>query len=275
MMKNIWLIANSRSGSTDESGIEAVRTKIEALGATLTRFIDLAEEELPAPGDAPPDIIAALGGDGTAHAVIDHYGADERFALLILPGGTMNLLAKKLHGPEADMDAVLEKSLGKAARECRMPLLKGPDFTSLVGVIAGPATAWGDVRENMRDGGIGAVIEKLRTAISQTFEGQPIRLAGVEGDHSALFVEPKADGLHAWAVQTEGLGDLAAHGWAWLNRDFLGGPTEKLAQGRTLVLESDHGRIGLLVDGERMGAAVPLALKWAQCPARFIATARA
>ncbi|MGE4432102.1 MAG: diacylglycerol kinase family protein [Sphingobium sp.] len=272
-MKTVWLIANSRSGSTDEGSIEEVQGRIGALGATLTRFIDLAGEDLPDPGEAPPDIVAALGGDGTAHAVIDHYGADERLALLVLPGGTMNLLARKLHGQEADTAAVLERSLGSAARECRMPLLKGPDFDSLVGVIAGPATAWGDVRENMRGGGITTIIDKVQTAISQTFDGHPIRLAGVEGEHSALFVEPHADGLHVWAVQTEGLGDLAAHGWAWLNRDFLGGPTEKLTQGKALTLESGRGRIGLLVDGERMKATAPLALEWTHCPARFIATA--
>ncbi|OYW88545.1 MAG: hypothetical protein B7Z20_02260 [Sphingobium sp. 32-64-5] len=271
-MKTIWLIANSRSGSTDEGGMETVREAIAAAGATLARVIDLAEEDLPDPADAPPAIIAALGGDGTANAIIDHYGANERLALLILPGGTMNLLAKRLHGEDADIMTVLRRALGGAARECRMPLLKGPGFASLVGVIAGPATAWGDVRENIRDGGIGALVETVRIAISQTFEGQPIRLAGTEGEHSALFVEPRGDGLHAHAIQTEGPGDLAAHGWAWLNRDFLGGPTAELAQGRALTITSGHGRIGLLVDGERMAATPPLALEWAQCPARFIAT---
>lgn len=275
-MTSIWLIANGRSGSTGEDAIRAAREKMEGLGASVTRFIDLAEEDLPDPGDTPPDAIASLGGDGTAHAVIARYGPDARLPLMILPGGTMNLLSGKLHGRDADVDAVLERLLRGAAVERRMPLLTGPGFASLVGVIAGPATAWGDVRENMREGGIGAVLEKMRDAISETFEGAPIRIAGMAGDHSAIFIEPQADGqLHAWSVQTEGLGDLAAHGWAWLNRDFLGGPTEKLTQDRVLTLESARRRIGLLVDGERKEADGPLRLEWAECPARFLATADA
>jgi len=271
-MKTIWLIANSRSGSTDEGGINAVRGKIAALGARLDRFIDLAGEDLPDPGDAPPDIIASLGGDGTANAVIERYGSKDCPPLLILPGGTMNLLAKKLHGEEADIFEVLEKALSGDIPEEFLPVLKGPDFSSLVGIIAGPATAWGEVRENMREGGIGAFIEKVQDALSQTFDGKPIRLAGAEGEHSAIYIEPESDGLHAHSVQTENVADLAAHGWAWLNRDFLGGPTEELAQGQTMALEGGGRQIGLLVDGERMKARAPLTLTWALCPARFIAT---
>ena len=271
-MKNIWLIANSRSGSTDEGGIDRLREQIAGPNARLARFIDLAREDLPAPGEEPPDIIAALGGDGTANAVIARYGRTDCPPLLILPGGTMNLLAKKLHGEEADSAAILEKVLDGRAEERILPLLKGPDFTSLVGIIAGPATAWGEVREHVRGGTIGAFIAKLRHAIGQTFDGQPIRIAQARGEHSAIFVAPERDGLHAHAVQTDGLGDLAAHGWAWLNRDFLGGPTERLTQGETLTIEGGGRHIGLLVDGERRKARTPLRLTWTQCPARFLAT---
>jgi len=42
-----------------------------------------------------------------------------------------------------------------------------------------------------------------------------------------------------------------------------------------LTLESARRRIGLLVDGERKEADGPLRLEWAECPARFLATADA
>ncbi len=271
-MKSIWLIANSRSGSTDEGDIEQAQERIAALGATISRFIDMASEDLPTLDDTPPDIIAALGGDGTANAVIERYGRKDCPPLLILPGGTMNLLAKKLHGEEADREMVLDKALNGGATEAALPMLKGPDFTSLVGIIAGPATAWGEVREHMRDGAIDTIIEKVRTAISQTLDGQPIRLEETEGEHGAIFIEPEGDGLHAHAVRTERLGDLAAHGWAWLNRDFLGGPTENLMRGKKMTLTSENRKIGLLVDGERRKANTPLVLEWSECPARFLAT---
>lgn len=269
-MTNAWLIANSKSRTTDAGVIDESCRLIEAEGIALERRIDLSDEELPDASTGLPEFIVSLGGDGTANAVIERYGADDGPRLLILPGGTMNLLSGKLHG-DADIGEVIGRAFS-LGRECRLPLIKGPDFQSLVGMIAGPATAWGEVREDIRTGAIEDLADDVREALSATFEGPGMLLAGEAESHAALFVEPLADRLAAHAVHADSLADLALHGWAWLNRDFLGGPTEELARGERLTLESERGGAALLVDGERCGAASPLILDWAQCPARFIAT---
>lgn len=268
-MTSLWLVANSNSGSTGEGRIEEVRDHIAACGIEMIRFVDLTSENLPVMDDAP-DIIASLGGDGTANAVIGRYCEAPDSAILILPGGTMNLLAARLHG-EANVEEIVEKA-ARSPRIITLPRIEGPDFTSLVGVIAGPATRWGEVRENIREGDLPTLIDSIPAALEETFEGERVRVKGQDEDHAALFIDPQQEGLRVHAIHTESLGDLALHGWAWLKRDFLGGPTGMLMEGRTAVLEQDGGEIAMLADGERRSASSPAELRWGLCPARFITT---
>jgi len=270
-MTRVWLIANSNSRATDETMIAGACEAIRGAGAEVVRTIDLASEVLPEAADNPPDMIASLGGDGTANAVIRRFGTEDGPALLILPGGTMNLLAQRLHG-EAPLVQVVESALSQG-RIVALPLIEGPNFLSLVGVIAGPASAWADVREDLREGAIEELITDVKAALEATFAGPAVRLRGHLDDHAALFVEARADGLHVHDIRAESTLDLIRHGWAWLRRDFLGGPTERLEKGRDIVIESSDAEIMLLVDGEMSSASAPLTLSWGSCPARLIATA--
>lgn len=270
-MTRVWLITNSNSRTTDEAVIAGICEAIERAGGEIVRKIDLANEDLPDVGDDLPDMIASLGGDGTANAVIARFGTEDGPPLLILPGGTMNLLAQRLHG-EAPLDQVVERALSQG-HIVALPLIEGPGFRSLVGVIAGPASAWAEVREDLREGAIEALITDVKAALEATFAGPTVRLRGHTGDHAALFVEARDDGLHAHDIRADSILDLIRHGWAWLRRDFLGGPTERLEMGCDLVIESMEPEIMLLVDGEVSSASAPLTLRWGSCPARLIATA--
>lgn len=275
-MTHLWLITNSMSSTTNASVIKGVCAHIEAQGGILSRQIDLAREELPALQNDAPDIIASLGGDGTANAVINAYSEESTPPLLILPGGTMNLLAAKLHS-EASIEQVIEDGLATAQNQgsiCTLPQVNGPDFRSLVGVIAGPTAHWGAVREDIRQGEVGALVEDISTALQETSSGARVRLRKQGEEFVALFIEPHDDGLYAHDIVAENIIDLAHHGWAWLNRDFLGGPTEKLKRAHEIHIDCDEERIQLLVDGEQMSAPSPLCLCLSQCPIRFIKTAK-
>jgi len=275
-MTHLWLITNSMSSTTNASVIDAVRAHFEEQGGIISRRVDLAHETLPALMHDIPEIIASLGGDGTANAVIDTYSRESAPPLLILPGGTMNLLATKLHG-KAGIEQVVAAGLAATHAEnsiCTLPQVNGPDFRSLVGIIAGPTAHWGTVREDMRQGEVGALADDISTALQETFSGARVRLNDQDADHAALFIEPQDNGLYAHDIVAENMADLARHGWAWLNRDFLGGPTKKLKCAPEIQIISDDERLELLVDGEQMSAASPLHLSLSQCPARFIRTVK-
>ena len=271
-MTTYWVIANSSSRTTDEAKIAETCDAIRAAGGIVARQVDLANEPMPPPGTAQmPDIVASLGGDGTASAVVDRYGTADGPRLLILPGGTMNLLAARLHGDDATPAEIIARA-AQSGRTCRLPSVEGPDFRSLVGIIAGPASAWADVREDLRAGEIGALARDIPVALRETFAGPTLRLRGREQDHAALFVDAHTDGLHVHDIVAGSVGDLIRHGWAWLNRDFLGGPTEHIGKARQIIIESAEDEIMLLADGERHYAGAPLPLRWTDCPARLIAT---
>lgn len=270
-MTSVWLIANSSSRSTDETAIAGACAAIERAGGKVVRRIDLAAEDLPGPDTGAPDMVVSLGGDGTANAVIRRYGVESGPRLLILPGGTMNLLSQRLHG-DTPLDQVVERAFS-GGRVVTLPLIEGADFRSLVGIIAGPASAWAEVREDLREGALEELVADVKAALEATFTGPAVRLRGRRGDHAALFIEAREDGLHAHDIRAESTLDLIRHGWAWLRRDFLGGPTERLEKGSDLIVESDEAEIMLLVDGEMASAAAPLTLRWGSCPARLIATA--
>jgi hypothetical protein len=216
-MSTMWLIANSMSKTTDSRVIEQISACIADNGYELTKLVDLSTKTLPSSGSLP-DIITCLGGDGTANAAIEKYGADADAKMLILPGGTMNLLAHKLHG-DADVETIIGKS---SFRETivQLPQIVGPDFRSLVGVIAGATAAWGDVRESLRSGDVEEIVEQARTALQATLSEPGIKLNDDEALYNALFIEPVVDGLLAKEIKADTLSDLAQHGWAWLNRIF-------------------------------------------------------
>src|SRR5688572_11847913 len=69
-------------------------------GFEVARLVRFPDEPLPSPAGlagAGVDCVAVYAGDGTVNTLVTGlYGWDG--AVLVLPGGTMNLLAKRLHG---------------------------------------------------------------------------------------------------------------------------------------------------------------------------------
>ncbi len=265
----MWLIANSMSKATDWQVIEQTCAVIGENGYRLIKLVDLGKEALPTQKPLP-DIIACLGGDGTANAAIAQYGEEAGVALLVLPGGTMNLLAHKLHG-DADVATIIEKA-ANGGEIVRLPQIAGRGFRSLVGVIAGATAAWGEVREALRSGDVEAIVEEARDALQTTLSEPGVRLGNHDPLYTAIFIEPREDMLCAQEIKADTLADIAQHGWAWLNRDFLGGPLVHLDEAPEITLSDSTGKLAMLVDGERMSVPSPVRLYAEMCPARFLGT---
>lgn len=270
-MGSIWLIANGASASTDEAAIARVRSALDEAGKASVRLVDLQNEEMP-PASGLPDVVAVFGGDGTVVSAVARYGAAQGTALLVLPGGTMNLVSAMLHGADATPEAIIASAFSRPLL-CALPHIEGPDFRALTGLIAGSTVRWGDVREELREGDIGGMLRAAGDALDATMgDADDICLEGLGERRDALFVRPTAQGLEVEAILAGTLGGLAQHGLAWLRRDFLGGPTERVASGDAFTLSGPDDRLQLLVDGERCEAPSPLPLRHGWCPARFLAT---
>jgi len=268
-----WLVINPRSGSYDADLVEAIKARFVEAGAPVARVIALGDEELPdraAVDSAGVDRIMILTGDGTISALATMLeGWDGE--LLVLPGGTMNLLARALHG-EADALGIVGGVIAGTARAVTVPVVASEGFVAYAGVVAGPTSTWGDVREDMRNLDLAALAESVPRALSATLAENEIAMEGHEERYTAVYLEPAETGIRAFGILADHVGQLAAYGWAWVTGDFRNGPCEPLPVETRLVLRNLAGNAGidLLVDGEKRRGANPMIFRQEMSRLRFL-----
>lgn len=274
----VWLVCNQASGSNDEAAVEALVQALAEADFDLDRILRFPDEPAPQPAeldDAGVDILCVFGGDGTTHSVVTSawgWGG----AVLVLPGGTMNMLAKRMHGDVPAPEIVAR--LGKTAlRTSRPAVIRSRHGIGLTGALAGPGTVWNEVREAMRALNILEFVATAREAISQSASGPKVMCADVdcgrEDGYAAITVVPQDDGLAANGYYAESLADYAGQGIALLNRDFRDGPHDELGLHRQVRLVCPTGEpMGLLIDGEPFDGGSEENFELAPCEVDLVTT---
>jgi len=274
----VWLVCNPASGSNDEAAVEALAAAVADAGLDLARIVRFPDDGAPEPADldaAGVDILAVFGGDGTTHSIVAAaYGWGG--AVLVLPGGTMNLLAKRMHG-EALAPDIIARLIGKKLRTQRPNVIRSRHGIGLTGALAGPGTVWNEVREAMRSANVLDFVATAREAIAQSANGPRVVCAevdcGREDGYAAITVVPREDGLKANGYYAESLADYAGQGIALLNRDFRNGPHDELGRHERLRLVSPTGEpMGLLIDGEPFDGAAEEIFELGPCEVDLVTT---
>lgn len=266
------LICNVQSGSHDE----AIRAQIETIcrdhGAPLAATFALPDDDVPDAAQLAADGIDLLlvwTGDGTINAAARKTAGWDG-AILPLPGGTLNLLSKALHGDRPAPEILADALAGKGQRR-PIPTIRSDQGEAFITVIAGPATRWAEVRETMRQDGLIEASRSAPDALDEMMNAPGVRVAGHDTAYPAVILTPTHGGIRADGILTEGTGDVLRHGLAWLGGDFRDGPSEPIATGDTVVLESD-APISLEYDGELDEVASPAPFRLAISAVDFIAT---
>lgn len=267
------LICNTQSGSHDEAVREQIAELCRAHGAPLVATFALPDGDIP---DAAAlkqqgiDLLLVWTGDGTVNAAAT-TAAGWDGAILVLPGGTLNLLSKALHG-DRPVPEILADALQDNVRRSPIPTINSNAGTAFITVIAGPATRWAAVRETMRQDGIIEASRAAPEALDEMMNGPGVRVGADGKAYPAVILTPTPTGIRADGILTEGTGDVLRHGLAWLGGDFRDGPSEPIATGETLVLESDES-ICLEFDGELDETASPARFSLGSSAVDFVATA--
>lgn len=252
----IWLIANESSGSNSPAALAALESCCGEHGYTTVRRISFPDEALPAPADleaAGIELLAIYAGDGTVNGAVTRlYGWTG--AVLVLPGGTMNLLSLRLHG-DSPMEEIVARAAAGAARRVRPKIARTAHGDALAGLLAGPGTAWYAVREAMRQADVVEIAESASEAIAETTGGSMLRCRepalGREGGYPLIDITPGQWGLQLDAYHAESPGEYLQQGWALLRRQFREGPHDRLGLlDRVVVSDSENRPVGLLIDGE-------------------------
>jgi diacylglycerol kinase family enzyme len=250
-MERLWLISNAQSGSTSQSKCAAIEAICHERGLTLVRHSRFPDDDLPDEvGLAAEriDTVVLFAGDGTINACLCTL-ANWQGSILILPGGTMNLLAKALHGNREPED-IIHAAHASPVRVAR-PYIEAGSSRAFVAVILGPAAHWADVREAARKGLYSRLFRFTVRAWRRTFR-QAVRITGVAGmrrGYQAIFVTPGEEGMRVAAVDARDWRTIIDLGWEWLRGDWVAarGVEEKPA---TSFWTSGKRPVLALFDGE-------------------------
>ena len=280
MAREIWLVSNASSGSNDDATLTALDACCAEHGLRIADRTVFPAQDLPSPAildAAGIDLVAVFAGDGTINSLIEAL-AGWSGAVLVLPGGTMNLLYHRLHG-ERTMEDVIA-AVGRGESVLRRPgVIRSAYGNAYAGLLAGPGTSWGRVREAMREAAVAELAESTVAAIDETLTGEMIACAAPEfgrrEGYPLLCLEPGDAAIDVVAYHAQSAGEYLGQAWALLRRNFREGPHELLGQTRAVRLASTRGnRFGLLIDGEEAEAEPEAEFALAPAEVDLVATRR-
>lgn len=251
-----WLVTNSASGSNNPAALDALSRCLADHGLAPGRTLAFPDHPLPSPSDlnaAGVELLIVYTGDGTLNATLDKL-AGWSGAVLVLPGGTMNLLSKRLHGdfPAAEIVAVVAAG---GARRRRVHRIAGECGDAYAGLLAGPGTHWGQVREAMRELDLARMAAGAADAIAKSTGETTVRAVtpplGNRDGYPLIDLTPGEHGIQISGYHAANLAELAQQGWALLRRRFREGPHDRLGIVEEVTLENIDGTpVEVLLDGE-------------------------
>ncbi|MBY9068004.1 hypothetical protein K1X12_13920 [Hyphomonas sp. WL0036] len=209
-------IVNEKSGSVPEDGRDQLLALLEELGHEVALPASLEadlEEQVAGLNAAGVEAIAVWGGDGTICTVLQT--SSDRTPVLVLPGGTMNLLPKRLHAGELNWKKIVETVLASPKSEW-IPAGEVGRQRFYVAALFGQLTHLGESREAVREGAlleaVSILTDKDTLDVESSLEVE-VNLAGERRAFpaTAAAVLPDADGgLEIAVVAPDNHLDLAA-----------------------------------------------------------------
>lgn len=167
-LRSIVALVNPKSGSVAAGALDVLRARAAAAGLMLEAR--LVEQDWPGAVRAAvaraPDAIAILGGDGTARCAAE--SVDWRAPpLLLLPGGTMNMLPHALYGDLAWPDVFDAVAARGVVTTLHGAEADGRAF--FVAAIFGTPALAQPAREAAREGRVLAAAAHLRRVMTLAF----------------------------------------------------------------------------------------------------------
>ena len=274
-----WLVVNPASGSNTASSTDTVAAALAERGFRVGRVIAFPDDELPTPAAldaAGVALVVVYTGDGTVNALVNGL-AGWGGAVVVLPGGTMNLLARRLHR-DLGFDQILDIVAAGGARPGRLACVRCDAGLATAGLLVGPGTCWSRVRESMRHMAIAEVATGAIAAIRQSATGPFVRAPdnalAREGGYPLIELTPGEHGLQADGYYAEAPLEYAGQAWAVLRRRFREGPHDRLGVAASIHLASiDGSPLDCLIDGEPAQCPTPCTFTVEPCGVDLLATA--
>ena len=275
----IWLVANAASGSNSGDALDNLTARLAAISREPARIVHFPDDPLPTRADLERErvgILAVFAGDGTVNAQCARLHGWQG-AVLVLPGGTQNLMARALHGEEASVEGIVAALDRGRLASARRRLIRCTQGDALCEIVAGPGAVWADVREEIRDGGLGGIATSLGEAIRRSASDPGVAIVepatGRKEGYPAIRLHPGASGMAVDAYGPQDIAGVAQQAGAMLRRDFRTGPHDALGEHDRVRCRS-AAPIELMIDGERRTGSRDETFEIMDCDVNFLSSIR-
>ncbi len=275
-MERLWMITNPASGSANEEKCAAIEAIFEEKGLELAGRTNFPEDGLPDVEElvaAKVDMVVLFAGDGTVNAAAVKYDKWHGKAL-ILPGGTMNVLAKRLHGATDPHDIVHVAHDNPVIRT--LPYVESGPHRAFCAMIVGPAAAWATAREAVRYRRFKRLIRAARVAWTRTWSRGVTLSDGTrkKGNYKALLIAPEDGWLKITAFSTNTLREVVGLGWRWLAGNWHDAPSVDDSRSAHVTVTGRRA-LHALFDGEEVKLPSPARISSGTSNLRFVTTVEA
>jgi diacylglycerol kinase family enzyme len=276
--QRIWLVLNEASGSNDRDALAKLELTFREAGLAVERVLVFPDQPLPSGARLDASgirLVVVFAGDGTVSALISALEGWSG-AVLVLPGGTMNLLFHRLHGDRSVAD-VVRQAAADGARRTRPGVIRCSAGTATADLLAGPGTSWHHVRESMREADLVGVAAGAAQALSATLGAPGVACrepdCAAADEYPMIMLTPVAEGIRVRGFRAETAGEYIEGGLAVLQRRFREGPHDDLGVARRVTLASTTAEpLPLLLDGELAEGAPEEVFRLVPCGVDLLAT---
>ncbi len=262
LKRRVAAVINTSSGGCDAAAEAKLRAVFDQAGlgqATVTTVTSDGLEAALKAAIAACDVLVTLGGDGTIRSAAERCGA-AGIPLIPLPGGTMNMLTTALHGSAGWEKALADTLAAPKLRTVSGGKAQGRPFYCVA--ILGTPTLWADAREAVRRGDLVAAVGLSVTAIRRHGANRLSYRLGenLTGTAEAVAVicplvsrsmAKDEQALEAVALDPETAAEAFGLAMHAMMDDWRRDPSVEGAK-VTRVIVTAHGRIPLIMDGEKV-----------------------
>lgn len=260
----VAVVINPAATGVTEHGADRMRRALHANGLHGADIVTLGAGEIEGQMrevvEHAPDLFIVWGGDGTHRSALSAVGL-RASNLLLLPGGTMNLLSKSLHGHKPWQQIL--RTVVFASTTHVMPAGKINNDVFYCAMLAGAPVRFAEARESIRHGNIGKSLGQLSAGLGElesvhlsarfteryNFRDERLPTTSVIG----ALVGPMARNNRMEIFTLAHPSAMSALSIVWSSLLFSWREAQGVAivAAETLVIDSEEGgEIPVIVDGE-------------------------
>lgn len=283
-----FALFNPASGSVPPDGGERLIAALETAGVRDTEMIQIDSSDcvsqLKQIAAQSPDLFVVWGGDGTLKAALETAGQVTP-NLLLLPGGTMNLLTRSIHG-DKNWEQIIADVLASPKRRM-LPAGRVNDDMFFCAMLAGAPAQFAEARESLRRGELVKAAAEARAAIDTlntlelnanykdgySFEGGQLPTTSIIGAVVGSLTKT-GKGMEVAALADPTTGGALNVVWTSFFTDWRSAPGVTTAPATSLEIGNEAGDdIPLIVDGEHVEAGRKIKVKFVEEAAQCLTAA--